>query len=321
VAPGQTVKIELGAVGRPVVGKVVVPPGWEDRVVLRSDKLHAWEIGARLAQHIGSDAFVQGMTIPDNWQAMTPRQQHFHRLNWERTPEGIAYRSVQFAEQVHLQPGGAFRFDVLRPGKYMLHVRSFARVPDLSMLEDVADGTLDFTVPALPDNATVTDEPLDLGAVRLKPVPRIAIGTPAPAFEVRTTDGKPLRLEDYRGKLLVLQIHSSNWADSEVEGLKKAYDAFSQDPRFAIVTLHLRAEPADVRKLARDKGLAWPQATVQPLPDDAAPNKTTPGTVPAGYARGPAMIFLIGPDGTVVTKVLRGEAAETAISKALLEMK
>ena len=45
-----------------------------------------------------------------------------------------------------------------------------------------------------------------------------------------------------------------------------------------------------------------------------------PRRFPDGYRRGPATIFLIGPDGVVICKVLDPKKVENAVAKALLEI-
>jgi RNA polymerase sigma factor (sigma-70 family) len=338
VAAGQTVKVELGAAGRPVTGKVTVPAGWENQVPLKNDKTHYWEISARLIKPLdllgGINPEMGGMPLPPGWHAMPPLQQSNYRRNWDRSPAGIAYRRVMFADETSLADGGAFRFDVLRPGRYALNIRNLVLIADQNMLEDVAGASLDFNVPALPGGARVTDQAVDLGSITLKPVPRIVAGTKAPPFQATTPDRKPVRLDDYKGKFLVLQVRWPNLPDQETPGLKKAYDAFAKDPQFAMLTVHMRAGTPDIKI---DPTHKWTQAFGTPQPDSEPDNKptllnpsswfaakstTAPAeSIPAVYLQGPASIYLIGPDGTLITKILRGDDVETAVAKALLERK
>jgi hypothetical protein len=280
---------------------------------------------------------MHGMPMPPGWHLLTPRQQSAHRRNWDRSPAGIAYRRIMFPEEVGLVDGGTFRFDALRPGRYSLSIRSLEMVRDQNMLEDTAGFGFDFTVPAPPAGQPVTDEPLDLGTIALKPVPRIVAGDKAPPFQATTSDNKPIKLDDYKGKFLVLQIRWPHLPDHETPGLKKAYDAFAHDPRFAMLTLHVRTTPADPNKI--DPALMWTQAIgAQPVADAEPADKPSllnpstwlaggkPATrptdvIPPAYLQGPACLFLIGPDGTLITKILRGDDVETAVAKALLERK
>jgi hypothetical protein len=330
--------VDLGAAGRPVVGKVSVPAGYENKVPLKTDKVHFWEISARWIEPLdllgGINPDRHGMPLPPGWHGMSPRQQSAYRRAWDRSPAGIAYRRVMFPDDVGLIDGGTFRFDALRPGRYSLSLRSLEMVRDQNMLEDTAGFGFDFTVPAPPAGQKVTDQAVDLGTIALKPVPRIVAGDKAPPFQVATPDGKPVRLDDYKGKFLVLQVRWPHLPDHETPALKKAYDAFAHDPRFAMLTVHIRAGFPEAKI---DPALKWTQAYGTPQPESqpnskpsllsptswfaAKPTTAAAEAIPAVYLQGPASIFLIGPNGTLITKILKGDDVETALAKALLERK
>ncbi|HEY7120351.1 MAG TPA: sigma-70 family RNA polymerase sigma factor [Tepidisphaeraceae bacterium] len=321
VDPGKTVKVELGTAGRPVLGRVVVPPGWEKKVPLRSDKVHSWDLGARMmppTDKMNDPAYqyLHGMPASPNWERMTPRQQNLYRHKWEDSPMGIAHRKVMFADQTDLKDGGTFRFDVLRPGHYALNVRSLELIPEQSILEDVAGANFEFTVPEMPAGTKATEEPLDIGAVQLVPQPRIVKGDAVPAFDLRTPDGKPVKLADYKGKFLVLQVQWAHLPRDTWPGLKKAYEAFGKDPQFAMLTVLLDSgfAPATAKPGAWE-GLSWPVAVASrgALGQFAGFDE--------GYSRGPASIFIIGPDGVLLTKLFQGDKVETALAQVMLERK
>lgn len=317
VQPGRTVTVDLGGVGRPVVGKVTVPPGWEKKLSLKLDREHFWEIDARLMAPLdpahpaeGMPKSLSGMPIPMLWSMMTPRQQHLYREKWEHSADGIAYRRFMFAEQTTILPGGAFRFDVLRPGKYSLSVRALENIPAQNMMEDVAGAFMDITVPEPANGAKVSEEAVDVGAIVLKPSPRIIIGDPAPALSMRMVDGKVATLADFKGKYLLLHVKPAMLMNDDSEGLKKAYEKYKDDGQFVILTLQLGVDQAQAKNVAAEHKWAWPQAV-------GTLEKT--GGVPEDYQYGPASNFLIDPEGKVVMKVLRSENVETEIAKLFLE--
>ena len=253
------------------------------------------------------------MTPPITWDKMTFREQQRYRYQWEQSPIGIVYRKFQFAEQGRVQPDGSFRFDVLRPGKYWFNARCLEQDRPNNMLEDVAGGATEFTVPPLPAGGPqASEEPIDLGTITLTLEPRIAPGEPAPTFTVRTPDGKTLKLKDYKGKLLVLEVHWSYADNPQQTRLKQAYEAFADDPHVAMLTVHLNSDAQKVKQLVEDQEIKWPQALAWSNVNNA--------DFPDGYRRGPATIFLIGPDGVVIGKVLDGKKVENAVAKALLEI-
>jgi hypothetical protein len=302
VQPGKVSQVEMGAIGRPVVGRLVVPPGSEAKVVFKADQRHSWTIEANRSD-------VPRMSLPWDYGSMPPHQRHRIREAWERTPEGQQSLKFMHAESTTINPDGSFRFEVLRPGKYGMYVRSLELDPANSMFEDVASASAFFTVPELPPGQRNSDQPIDVGAIQLTMSPRIIVGDPAPPLEVKTADGKAIKLEDFRGKLLVLHLHWQEMPDQSLAGLKKTYDTFSKDPLFGMLSIHIDARPDQVDALTREQDLKWPQAL-------AARNSPT---LPEGYRSGPALIHLIDPDGRVIAKVLDADKLETAVAKALLE--
>lgn len=303
VRPGQTVTVDLGATGRPVVGRLVVPPGWENKITFVSDKVHSGEVSARRTD-------IPDLPMPPGFEKLSPLEQLRAQVRLTRAPERKEYRRNMYAEEYVPRPDGTFRLDALRPGKYALAVRLFEHDRENAMLEDVAGARAEFTIPPTPPGVRFVAEPIDVGRIVLEPVARIVPGQPAPAFEARTVDGDPVKLADYKGRLLVVQFRWPRVHGAETAGMGKAHAAFANDPRVAFLTVHVDADPKDVRRLVTDESLEWPQAIA---------SRGGAGGLPEGYAQGPAMIHLIAPDGTLRRKVLRTKDLERAIAQALLE--
>jgi RNA polymerase sigma factor (sigma-70 family) len=152
---------------------------------------------------------------------------------------------------------------------------------------------------------------LDLG--RLEPVETsgqpLRVGDAAPAFAVKTLDGKDLRLADFKGKIVLLDFWAT-WCGpcvAELSNLKAVHNALGADRRVVMVALSLDESPDAARAVVKDEKLSWLQGYLGP---------DSPVTEAYGATAIPAT-FLIGPDGRVLARDLRGEQTRTAIEKAL----
>ncbi len=140
------------------------------------------------------------------------------------------------------------------------------------------------------------------------------IGDIAPPFALQTLDGKNLKLEDYRGKVVLLYFWAT-WCNpcvASTPALKQFYNDLSRHKDFAMISLSLDDKEQEFlpRRHAERHGLTWPQAC---LGHDSQ--------VAADYGiRGVASYILIGPNGKVLLSRERDwdkikEAAEKALKQ------
>ena len=156
-----------------------------------------------------------------------------------------------------------------------------------------------------------SDEPQDIGTLELEVLRRLKVGDAAPGFAVKTFDGKPLKLADYRGKYVLLEF----WAvwcapcHEQTPHLRAAHEAFGKDNRFVMISLSLDGKVEAPKKYVADNNVGWLQAFLGDRSQTAVPSDYGVQGIPA--------TFLIGPDGKILAKDQRDEGIQRAVGKAL----
>lgn len=302
VEPGATATVTLGGKGRPLVGRVEPPEGWASRVDF-TDNSHA---------SIESDrpwmpyplALFRGKTSLQGGESS-----QWTRL-WWGSPEGRDYRDRRVALSVGLAADGTFRLDDVPPGDYRLAVDVNAESPR----EPGPFGRINlaFTVPPIPGGRS--DEPLDLGPLRLRPRVTLKVGDAAPAFEVTTVGGEKLVVpDDFKGRTLLLDFGTlwDSQSALQIARMNDVNERFKNDDRFALLSLVCAADGEKAQGWVEGKGQPWPQAVIGPLANPVASAfGIDDGGVPAAV--------LIGPDGKILATGLYYEKIGAAVGAALL---
>lgn len=300
VKPGETVRLQIGGTGRPVVGRLGVPAG------VKLGQLAPGSGGRGSLKPILGEP-----PTPDDFLDFNSEQR---AAWWEvvaRTPEGRAHvedRDRSYA--VDLRPDGTFRIEDVPAGRYVL------KLPFEGLSRGTREGRQAFAhaevvVPQMTGGRS--DEPLDIGVIPLEVFPfhEPRVGEPAPTIAGNLPDGRPLDFAAYRGKFVLLHFWSGRPEDAPVvPHLKATYDAFGRDPRFVMIGLITDETPGPVRRYAAHHGLPWEQryigSTYDPNPIEAA----------FGIWFPPAA-FLIGPDGRILAGDLQGDGIRRAVARAL----
>ena len=144
-----------------------------------------------------------------------------------------------------------------------------------------------------------SDDPLDIGKLVLALAKQVKIGEPAPLFEVKTLDDKPLKLADFRGKVVLLDFWAT-WCGpcvKEMPHFKAIHDEFGKDGRFVLIGLSLDKKAEAARQYVTDNDLKWPQGFLgeKSKTQDAYGVKGIPATFRARRTREENTPSFIGP--------------------------
>lgn len=87
----------------------------------------------------------------------------------------------------------------------------------------------------------------------------VAVQEHAPDFTLKDLDGKNLRLDEYRGQVVLLNFWAS-WCGpcrQEMPLLDKIHQRY-EDAGFAVVSVNVEGEDAPARSLAKETGVTFP---------------------------------------------------------------
>jgi peroxiredoxin len=137
------------------------------------------------------------------------------------------------------------------------------------------------------------------------------VGVTAPPLAAKSLDGRPVSLEDYRGRYVLLDFWAT-WCGpclEEVPNLKAAHEEFGKGGRLAVLGVSVDEGPEAPRKLVEARGIPWAQVHAEGAVAGPIAKRYGAFSIPR--------IYLIGPDGKVVARDLRGEKIKQAVAKAL----
>ncbi len=278
--PGATAEIKLGATGRTVVGKVVLDG---------NPKVHIdWT----------KNKPVQISLQPD------PAEQPIFPPRKTGPPAFAIYATK-------LDADGRFRIEDVPLGRYRLILpvtRPFD--PNIqSEFTEIGRATLSFGLPEPISNRE--KEPFDLGTIKAVLDHTIEVGDRVPPPLLHSLNGKPLQRSELQGKLTLLHF----WSPAFIPGLadqstwKEIYRTFGSNPRFFQIGVVCEDSAELARQAVEQNGFSWLQLS-----------GGKGGGAALGYwVREIPSVFLLGPDGRILAKNLKGAELKEAVQKALAD--
>ena len=135
----------------------------------------------------------------------------------------------------------------------------------------------------------------------------LVVGSKPPALTEKTLEGKPLSLDSYKGKVVLLDFWAT-WCPpcrAAIPNLKAQYQKYHAKG-FEVVGISLDSGELELRKYIKDNAMPWPQ-----LFEAKHPDAKTYGV------QGIPFTLLIGKDGKIAAVNPDGTELETAIKAAL----
>ncbi len=300
----------LGAVARVVVTDYPRGsshcPCWQTPVEIVSYRTAKATVGGTGQAVRGRVVLGREPETPIDWTMNDPVE----IVRWDREK---GKRTEDYARYCgNIDKSGRFEIPDVPTGDYKLTV-SVNNPPTPGVCgagSQIGRAELQLSIPEMPGGRS--DEPLDLGAIEAKLFDTLDVGEIAPEFVVQQFSGEPLRLEHYRGKLILLDFWAT-WCQpclAEMPNLKRIHGQFGADPRFVLVSIACDNSISAARDYAEKNGLAWRQAHIPGIGNSIAKAYTI-RSLPA--------TFLIAPDGHVLAKNQRGDELNRAVAAALTD--
>jgi beta-lactamase regulating signal transducer with metallopeptidase domain/thiol-disulfide isomerase/thioredoxin/protocatechuate 3,4-dioxygenase beta subunit len=295
--PGQTITLNFGENRRAATGRIelgAIP----QKVDVQWTRARAYRIDPPIET-------PPGWTNASEWSSLLAAMKS-EMPGFDSPLEAFGHAAV-------VQPDGAISFDDLEPGHYVLHTEVHAPpVPNVCGWGTIlAHGRMEFDVPATSDGTT-----LSLPTMTLELNQHPGVGQPAPEISEKTFDGGSFKLSEQRGKLVLIDFWAS-WCGpciAEMPSLKSVYEKHKTDARFVMLGGNMDWDRAAADAAITDNKITWKQLAIGNLAFDVPVCKAY------GISAVPS-IWLIGPDGNVIAKDLRGDAVGQAVEKALASMK
>lgn len=295
VEPGEIKDVKLVTFGRTVVGRLVFSGDLDNALDLTS-----CFAGLSLA---AQTHFILPV-IPKEYDQPARRIKWWHNF-WFGTDAGRRFIQDQLTARVFdVQPDGSFQTEMVAPGEYSTWGGIYQNDNRAAMVQKTS-----IVIPESGSDAGKT--PFDIGQVTLQPEVKLKLGGSAPDFAVKTLEDQSLKLFDFRGRYVLLDFWAT-WCGpcvAEMPNLKATYDAFGKGGRLVMISLSLDSNREQPRKFAETHGIHWIQVHLDERLKDIVTSSYGVYAIPS--------ILLIGPDGKIVARDMRGTKIRETVAAEL----
>jgi peroxiredoxin len=136
------------------------------------------------------------------------------------------------------------------------------------------------------------------------------IGEVVPNFSATDLGGKPISLQDYRGKVVLLDFWAVWYGPclTEIPNLKRVYDTY-KDKGFDIIGVSLDTDETRLRNYLKKNNISWRQIFSGRKWNSPLAQQYHIRSIPAPW--------LIARDGTLISREARGVKLERLVVEAL----
>lgn len=282
---GETSVVQFGGEGRPVIGKMEIanyylPIDWTTDLEFHS--IHT--------------------PYPKRPENLTTREEY---NAWRRSEEVRKLYDNMKRYPMVFNEDGLFRIGEVAPGEYQFDLRLFDPTdPDARAYGNyLASFNGSFEVPD-GENAN-SREPYDVGTFQIeikRPV--------APDFTAEDLEGNEFKLSDFKGKYVFLDFWATWCAPciADLPYLRNAHKKYHDRENFVMLSLSFDDTVEKVQRFIDRNNIQWDQGFLGP---------SAQSDIPGYYKRGIPAMFVIDPEGNVVSENFEGTDIERTLSRIL----
>jgi hypothetical protein len=260
----------------------------------------------RLPDDPENDPIVMPATNSDEERQKFYQDRNERMKAFWMSDKGRALQLKQRSYVLNFETNGTFRADNVPAGTYDVYIRLTETTDDDNSYRQIGSLSKRLIIPDDPANA-----PFDTGTHEIQIRRQLRIGQIAPAFEAKALDGKAIKLQDYRGKFVLVDF-GAKWSSSyatEIQTLKSLYDSYGKDGRLVIIGLSVDYQEQTARDTVKENAIAWAECYLGQWSETQVPARFGVESIPHA--------ILIGPTGAIVAKNLQGAYLKTAVRNAV----